>query len=198
MTYQPFFGSKRASFFNWSTRRSAQVSFGKIAMLMLGTRLAGHPVFGHARGQEGLGMRSEQIWTVGARVDFPPLTRLDGSDVNWQSYKGKVLIIEFWASWCPFCARQNPILDRFYRAHKSRGVAVVTLSTDKNPEVARQYIRRHGYEFECGMLTPAWDAIYRQRKGLPQLYVFDRDGKLRQIELREMMDEDIEELASFL
>ena len=137
-------------------------------------------------------------WSLGEKADFPPLRRLDGSEVDWQVYRGKVLIVEFWASWCPFCARQNPLLDRFFRANQHRGLAVVTVSIDKSPDHARQYLARHGYQFECGMLTPAWDAIYKQRKDLPQLFVFDRAGILRQIELREMMEEDVEELARFL
>jgi thiol-disulfide isomerase/thioredoxin len=121
-------------------------------------------------------------WKLGEQASFLPLTRLDGTQIDWTSYRSKVLILVFWASWCPFCARQNPLLDRLYRRQRDRGLAMVTISLDKAPELARQY----------------WQAVFRQRKGLPQLFVFDRAGVLRQIEVREMLDDDIEELSRYL
>jgi hypothetical protein len=48
------------------------------------------------------------------------------------------------------------------------------------------------------MVTPAWQSIFRQRKGLPQLFVFGRDGRLLQIELGEMLEEEVAELARHL
>ncbi|NCW98402.1 MAG: TlpA family protein disulfide reductase [Betaproteobacteria bacterium] len=141
---------------------------------------------------------AEPIWKLGEPAALPPLVRMNGSKIEWPLYRGKVLIVMFWASWCPFCARQNPLLDQLYRGHRDRGLAVVTVSIDKSEEAARQYLLKHGYQFECGMATAVWQAIYRQRKGLPQLFVFDRAGVLRQIEVREMLDDEIEELTRYL
>ncbi len=137
-------------------------------------------------------------WKLGEQASFLPLTRLDGTQIDWTSYRSKVLILVFWASWCPFCARQNPLLDRLYRRQRDRGLAMVTISLDKAPELARQYVAKHAYEFEVGFATASWQAVFRQRKGLPQLFVFDRAGVLRQIEVREMLDDDIEELSRYL
>jgi len=137
-------------------------------------------------------------WQLGARPDLPPLERLDGSKVDWSTYRGRVLLVEFWASWCPFCARQNAMLDRFLRDHRSRGLAMLGVSIDKTAEAARAYLLKHAYSFESGMVTPAWQAILRQRKGLPQLFVFGRDGRLLQIELGEMLEEEVAELARHL
>lgn len=137
-------------------------------------------------------------WKLGERARFLPLTRLDGTQIDWTSYRLKVLILVFWASWCPFCARQNPLLDRLYRSQRDRGLAMVTISIDKTPELARQYVAKHAYEFEVGFATAPWQAVFRQRKGLPQLFVFDRAGVLRQIEVREMLDDDVEELSRYL
>lgn len=181
-------------------RRIALEWLGKLVGLGVAAQALGNPAALSAqdRTEKARASAGQVAWNLGEKADFPSLKRLDGSDVNWAAYRAKVLLIEFWATWCPFCARQNPLLDRLYRANRHRGLAAVTLSIDKNPETVLQYMVKHGYQFECGMLTPAWDSIYRHRKGLPQLYVFDRAGILRQIELREMLEEDIEDLVRYL
>jgi peroxiredoxin len=168
---------------------------GKIALIAASSRSSSMPVFAHpARQESAVGT----VWRLGELVEFPPLKRIDGSEISWTSYRGKVLIIVFWASWCPFCAQQNPLLDRFYRTHQSRGLAMVGISIDKTAELAQQYIAKHGYRFEVAHAPPTWQAIVRQRKGLPQLFLFDRAGVLRQIELREMLDDDVDALSRYL
>jgi peroxiredoxin len=89
-------------------------------------------------------------------------------------------------------------LDRFYREHQSLGLEVITISLDKTKDAALAYMKKGGYAFKAAMATEAWTAIYRQRQGLPQVFVIDRRGRIVAIEVREMMEEDIRELARFL
>ena len=138
------------------------------------------------------------VWSVGRTVTPPPLELLDGTSVDWSSLRGKVIVLEFWGSWCPFCARQNPLLEKFYQRHRSRGLEVITISLDKTKESAQLYMGKGKYTFQAGMTTPQWNAIYAQRKGLPQLFVIDRHGRLVMVEVREMMEEDIQDIARFL
>jgi thiol-disulfide isomerase/thioredoxin len=135
---------------------------------------------------------------IGQQFQPPALTLLDGAPVDWPRLQGNLLILEFWASWCPFCARQNPLLDRFYREYKSRGLEVITISLDKTKDAAVGYMKKGGYAFKAAMANEAWTAIYRQRQGLPQVFVIDRRNQIVAIEVREMMEEDIRELARFL
>jgi thiol-disulfide isomerase/thioredoxin len=137
-------------------------------------------------------------FAIGQRFQPPALTLLDGTPVDWRGLQGNLLIIEFWASWCPFCARQNPLLDRFYREHQSRGLDVITISLDKTKDTAVAYMKKGGFAFKAAMATEAWAAIYRQRQGLPQVFVIDRRSRIVAIEVREMMEEDIREFARFL
>ncbi len=137
-------------------------------------------------------------WKIGDRITLPPLELLNGSPVDWNDFKGKVLVIELWASWCPFCARQNPVLDRFYRENRSRGLEVVTVSVDRTKQAAVDYMKKGGYAFYAGMASAAWHELYKERRGLPQLFVIDRSGRLVAIEVRELMEEDIREIAKYL
>ena len=145
-----------------------------------------------------LPVMSQKVWKVGDRVSLPPLELFDGQSVDWATLSGKVVVLEFWGTWCPFCARQNPILDKFYRDHQAKGLEVITISLDKTKDAASAYMKKGGYAFKAGMATPAWQAIYKQRRGLPQLMVIDRSGKLVMIEVREMLEDDIRDIAKFL
>lgn len=137
-------------------------------------------------------------WSTGETVALPPLALLDGSQLDLAALKGKVVVVQFWASWCPFCAKQNPLIEALYRAHRSRGLEVVSISIDKTPAAASEYMRSKGYTFRAGMVTPAWNAIFRLRKGLPQIYVIGRDGRVLQSEMGEMFEEDVKGIARHL
>jgi thiol-disulfide isomerase/thioredoxin len=137
-------------------------------------------------------------WSVGETVALPPLALLDGSQLDAATLKGKVVVVQFWASWCPFCAKQNPLIESLHRTHRSRGLEVVTISIDKSRDAAVDYIRSKGYTFRAGMVTPAWNAIFRLRKGLPQVYVIGRDGRVLQSEMGEMFEEDVKAIVRHL
>lgn len=137
-------------------------------------------------------------WNVGDVVTFPSLKLLDGRSLDVKSLRGKVVVLQFWASWCPFCANQNPHVEALYRAHAAKGLEVVAVTIDKTEKAANDYLRKKGYTFKAGMINPAYEAIYRLRKGLPQTYVIDRSGRVVQIELREMLEDDVQDIAKLL
>lgn len=137
-------------------------------------------------------------WDSGSAVVLPSLMQFDGTPLDVAALRGKVVIIEFWASWCPFCARQNPHIEALYRAHRARGLEVIGVSIDKDPKAAVDYLRKHGYTFKAGLATPEWMRIYRLRRGLPQLYVIGRDGRVARIEQGEMLDDEIRDLANLI
>lgn len=132
---------------------------------------------------------------IGARIELPATRLLDGRELPPAYWRDKVLVIELWATWCPFCKRQNPHLDQLHRAHAGSGLEVLGLSIDRRPEDAQQYMREHGYAFHAAMFDAQWQAAIGRPKGLPIVWVIGRDARLRQIEIGEMFPEDIEELA---
>ena len=137
-------------------------------------------------------------WNQGETVVLPPLTLLDGTALDLAAMRGKLVVLEFWASWCPFCAKQNPLIEALYVEHRARGLHVVGVSIDKTRKAADDYVRRHRYSFKAGMVNPAYAAIYHLRKGLPQTYVIGRDGRLAQFDMGEMFEEDIRAIARHL
>lgn len=137
-------------------------------------------------------------WDQGEAVQLPSLTLLDGRTFDPATLKGKLVVLEFWASWCPFCAKQNPHVEALHRAQQARGLEVLAVSIDKTAKAASDYMRAKGYTFRAGMVNPAYERIYRLRRGLPQVYVIGRDGKVARTELGEMFEDDIRDIAKLL
>jgi thiol-disulfide isomerase/thioredoxin len=138
------------------------------------------------------------ISPLGTRIDIPDVVLLDGTRVAASYWRGKVVVVELWASWCPFCARQNPLLDRLHRQHAAQGLEVLGLSIDRKPDDAVKYLREHGYVFRAALFDARWQAAIGRPKQIPAVWVIGRDGRLAFFEEREMFAEDVAELARFL
>lgn len=134
---------------------------------------------------------------VGDTVTLPSLTLLDGKTLPASAFRDRTVIVEYWASWCPFCAQQNPHVQRLYEATHGKPIQIVTLSIDKTPKEAADYIRTHGYTFPAGMESDAWRAALGKRRGLPELYVIGRNGRVLRKEVGEMFGEDVAALADY-
>ncbi len=123
---------------------------------------------------------------------------LDGSTFRPAQADGQVLVIYWWASWCPFCAVQSPLMDRLWREQRGRGLEMLALSIDRKAEDASAYLARHGYVFPSGHVTPAVAQALPKPRGLPVTLVRGRDGKVLLAEAGQMFPEDVEAIADFL
>ena len=136
------------------------------------------------------------------RIDAPlPLTRVnlfDGSVFEPSRAEGQVLLVYWWASWCPFCAVQSPHIEKLWQSQKARGLQVLALSIDRTREAAENYMRQKNYSFPAGMLTPEVAKVLPKPKGLPVTVVRGRAGRTVFAEAGEMFPEDIEGLAKYL
>ncbi len=135
---------------------------------------------------------------VGDALALPATTLIDGKVIAPDYWKGKVLIVERFATWCPFCKVQNPKLDRLLKANRAKGLEVLALSIDKNAAEVPKYLQQHALTFHAAMMTPEWQRVLGDVKGLPVIWVVGRDGRLKQIEAGELLDEDVAELARWL
>ena len=135
---------------------------------------------------------------IGALIDTPRTTLIDGTVIEANAFRGKVLLVQLWATWCPFCRKQNPLLDKLWRARRTNGLELLGLSIDEKPDVIKRYVAEHGYGFPVARLDVAWWAAIGRPKGLPILWVIDRESRLKQIEIGEMFPEDIELLERWI
>jgi hypothetical protein len=142
--------------------------------------------------------RAPGLPKVGAPLALADVVLLDGSRFTPASADGKLLVLYWWASWCPFCAVQSPYVEALWQAQRARGLSVLALSIDRDAKTALNYIRQKNYSFPAGMLTPEVARTMPKPKGLPVTVVRGRDGRVVLAEAGEMFPEDIEGIAKFL
>jgi len=134
---------------------------------------------------------------VGDKLVMPDVQLLDGTRLSAADLAGKPLVVEYWASWCPYCARQNPHLQKLTEAASGKGLRILTVSIDKDEQAARDYIAKHGYTFGVAMDNEALRAVFGKRRVIPEIFVLDANGKLLEAIPGEMFEEDVLELLRY-
>ncbi len=76
------------------------------------------------------------------------LKDLKGNAVTLSSLKGKVVLLNFWATWCPPCVAEMPELNKLHKKMGPRGLEIVAVSTDNSISYARDYVSKHNIEFK--------------------------------------------------
>jgi thiol-disulfide isomerase/thioredoxin len=131
-----------------------------------------------------------------APLDGQPL--LGGGPFRAGQAEGRVLVLYWWASWCPFCALVSPELDKLWRAQAARGLEVLGLSIDRRPEDATAYLQRRGYGFPSLFMSPALQRAFPKPKGLPVTVVRGRRGEVLMAEAGQLFPEDVAGIAQWL
>ena len=112
----------------------------------------------------------------------PPLDArlLDGTSYSLQAGRGKVVIVNFWATWCAPCRAEMPAIDAYYRKHRGEGLEVIAVSMDDpgSEEKVRNVMRAFSFPAALGPQSDfkGYQRIWR----LPLTFVVDRDGVLRE------------------
>ena len=111
-----------------------------------------------------------------APPDFSGRT-LDALRLSLTEYRGSVVILKFWASWCLECRREMPVLERLQREFSSRGLAVIGVNAREDTQAARRYAAELGLTFPIVLdRNGAINALYGV-VGLPTTFVIGRDGR---------------------
>ena len=141
---------------------------------------------------------SSQAIEVGDTLIVDNLTTLDGQTITRESLAGKHIVVQVWASWCPYCHRQNINLIELVKRTEGKPLQVIGLSVDRNPQDAVDYVAKHALNFPMAMMTPEMSRAIGKRRGIPELYVVNPQGKVAQKDYGEMVDLDIFDLADFV
>jgi thiol-disulfide isomerase/thioredoxin len=144
-----------------------------------------------ASGDENLMSFVPMLEGIARRMGLPgnPIevhgTLLDGTPFDWASYRGKVVLVDFWATWCGPCRQEVPNVLKLYKAYHDKGFEVVGISLDKTPKEAQDYINQTGIPwvtlFNQDESQRGWEhplAVYYGITGIPRAILVDQAGNV--------------------
>jgi peroxiredoxin len=111
------------------------------------------------------------------------LPLVEGKKFRLAAQRGKVVMINFWATWCPPCREEMPAMERLWQHHKDQGFVIVAVSLDADPAVVKPFVDRHTLTFPVA-LDPKMDLgnAYGVR-ALPSSFIVDTQGYLAALAL---------------
>jgi thiol-disulfide isomerase/thioredoxin len=107
------------------------------------------------------------------------LNDLDGATVKLSNYKGKVVILDFWATWCAPCREEIPGFVELQRDYGDEGLVIIGVSLDsQGPSVVKRFAVDNGMNYTLVMGDEKVQADYGGIRGIPTTFVIDREGRL--------------------
>lgn len=118
---------------------------------------------------------------VGARLPEIGLVDREGKRVDAESLKGKVVLIDFWASWCGPCKEEMPVLERLYKKYKKDGLVIVGVSVDREAPNVGEFLK--GTPVSFPIVHDKEHAVADRYKPprMPSSYIVDRAGVIRHL-----------------
>jgi cytochrome c biogenesis protein CcmG/thiol:disulfide interchange protein DsbE len=131
--------------------------------------------------------------SINAAAPALVMSELGGQSFDLGKLRGKVVLVNYWATWCAPCRREMPILDSFYRRYHAQGLEVIGISADRPQDFARMRTMSAALAYPTSTLDRISDNGFGQPEGFPLTYVIDRDGVVRDkfIDVREQLLRDV-------
>lgn len=102
----------------------------------------------------------------------------EGGEFRLAAHRGHMVLVNFWATWCPPCLAEMPAMERLYRQHKDAGLVIVAVSVDLDPRVVKPFVDKHGFTFPVALDSRMEVADRYGVRALPSSFIVDRAGNL--------------------
>ncbi len=142
------------------------------------TVIAEHPNTPQAAQAEG-NLLEMELLNTGQPAPLFAYRSTSGEPISLASFKGQVVLLEFWASWCTTCVAELPLIKELYAKHQAQGLAIIGVSLDDDPKAMQEMLTAKGVTWpqirdgRNGQLTKLFNI-----KSTPTYYLLDRDGKI--------------------
>ena len=157
-----------------------------VAVALLVATVGYFLVGGHSETDANLTLVLPGTPVSNGRQTAPPdfeIKTIDGRTMRLSEYRGKVVVLDFWATWCPPCREGTPQLVRISNQNKERGVEVIGLHIDdrgkSSPDAILRFMQQFNVSYTIGLATDDMFTSYlgTEEDAIPQSLVFDRSGK---------------------
>ena len=120
---------------------------------------------------------------AGAEIGQPApalvVQELNGQTFDLSAMRGKVVVINFWATWCQPCRQEMPALDAFYRQYHTQGVEIIGISADRPHERSNVNKVMQSFSYPAAMLDDVKDDDFGDPSSLPVTFIIDGTGVVR-------------------
>jgi len=106
------------------------------------------------------------------------LKDLQGSQVTIKDFRGKVIFLNFWATWCPPCRREMPSMERLYKQLKDRGLVILAVDMQESEKLVKAFMSDFSLSFPALLDRNGDISFLYGIRGLPSTYIIDREGQI--------------------
>jgi thiol-disulfide isomerase and thioredoxin len=143
-----------------------------------------------------LDLALEQLSKIQPGAEAPEIDLVDaqGKKVSLKDFRGKKLLVDFWASWCPDCRKASPELVALYKEQKDKGLEILSISLDEDTAAWQAAIAKDQYTWPQALAKGVWQsdaALTYALRWIPTYMLLDKDGKIlaRDIQLQSVIRE---------
>ena len=171
--------------------RFRRVGLGLLAVVLVGILVIQGCTPSSQAMQDG-----QQEAAVGINVgelapDFT-LTDLEGNSVTLSEYRGKVVVLNFWATWCPPCRAEMPDIESLYQEYKDKGLVVIGIDIGEPEATVRQFVQRGGYSWTFVLDSTGTVAANYNIRAIPTSFFIDREGVIQAVNIGAMTKRGME------
>jgi peroxiredoxin len=124
------------------------------------------------------GPKCQQSFSVGTKVKAFRLPSVDGEKtISPTGYRNRVVLLNFWGTWCKPCLEELPEFDRLYRKYRAHGLTLVAVATDEEPKLVQEFIDKHKLRARVALAGEEAAGVYN-RPNFPFSFVIDGSGKI--------------------
>lgn len=174
------------------TRRRQWILVAALAAIAGGAAWLGVLFFGDEFKQVTVGSHAPRFSAV--TLDSAPRTR------TLADYKGQVMLVNIWATWCPPCEREMPVLQGIYQQYRDKGLKLVAVSTDAPgmEGAIRGFVKKYGLTFDV-LYDPAARIMQDyMTPAQPESFIIGRDGVIRFKQVAAITDRDAVQIRALL
>lgn len=107
------------------------------------------------------------------------LQDLSGKTISLHDFKGKAVLLDFWATWCPPCRREIPHFVDMYKKYQDKGLAIVGVALDdEGTKVVKPFVEEYKVNYTIVLGTPQIQRAYGGIQGIPTTFIIDKEGRI--------------------
>jgi len=176
----------------WIIAAAAALSLALLTLPMLRTARNGQRLSGPS--SENASDTRETCDITGSRAKYDFVLKNEYNvPVKMADYKGKVVLLNFWATWCGPCKSEIPSFVELYSKYKDRGLVIVGVSIDDSPEQLQAFMKEYRMNYPVLQLKPEVEDFWGPFYGYPTTFVIARDGSICTKHLGPMTKEQSEQ-----